>query len=289
LNTDISSVLLTAQLSACKVQLRQEKKNKKILFSEVSALRTRIKECEEESELKVKALQIEVQDLQSDLAERDKELMDWKASSLELETRVFELEEANKQLRETAQSQAAMKIVKQKKSSRSAIQEPEQETDDESQIIPVAKQPVGSAISSATKKRQYDMGIVYSISKLNEFLALIARQDVLSIVRFSTQWGDLCKDVKPKFENMAQQLKRRNAVFVVVDHDTLPEGESICVKERVLAMPTVILYNGGRQLFRLDGFDEAILRKKFNAYSSQLQASSSIMKSAKFSKSLWKG
>ncbi len=91
-----------------------------------------------------------------------------------------------------------------------------------------------------TAEKLYDT--VESLEQLNEILE---KQDAV-IVYFSHENCNVCKVLKPK---VAQMLKERFPKAKMIYADTVKNPE-IAGQNRVFAVPTIVAFFGGRELFR---------------------------------------
>lgn len=87
---------------------------------------------------------------------------------------------------------------------------------------------------------------VVLISSEDEYLEYINENDIV-VIKFSADWCTPCKMLAPKYREMS--MKYTDIKFLSVDVDEL---SSIADEEDISAMPTIIVYFGGKRLHDYD-------------------------------------
>lgn len=277
---DVSSILLETQLGKFKVQLREDKRKIIELSSQLAESMKEKADLEQISEERIQNLSSEVKMLNQEADERDKELLEWKSNSFELEKKVLALEDTIKKRNDNGKKTDQAKLIKHSMY--------EVEIGKTSKLV----SGEGLTIHDLTTKRKYESEkIFYKPGKVNDiyrsadFDALKLNVGKLSVVYFSANKFQPCKEIRDKFSFLARQMTE--AVFFVVDNEAQPDGETICRNEGISSMPTFTMYYGGENVFHFEGFNEILLRKKiaeFLCRLKKLEAGKSNLKSTR-----WKG
>jgi len=89
----MSSILLETQLGYCKANLREEKRKCSLLTEQVSELNSKLTGLEMSKDEITKKLSQEIEVLHREASEREKELLEWKSNSFELEKNILLLED----------------------------------------------------------------------------------------------------------------------------------------------------------------------------------------------------
>lgn len=82
-----------------------------------------------------------------------------------------------------------------------------------------------------------------------EFDAFIASQDLPVLTDFWAEWCGPCKMMHPVLKELARDWKGRIKV-IKVDTEKKPE---LAGRFRISAIPTLILFKGGREVHRVSG------------------------------------
>lgn len=133
---------------------------------------------------------------------------------------------------------------------------------------PAADKPAPTASSKAaiTKgsrakrgARGGKAGVVHAVHSKAEFDSALksARSSQLVVVDFFATWCGPCKQIAPKFEEMAAAMP--HVKFVKVDVDQCKE---VSQAYKVSSMPTFKMLKGGKEVGTMSGADENALREK---------------------------
>jgi len=81
------------------------------------------------------------------------------------------------------------------------------------------------------------------------FDAFLARNELPVLVDFWAPWCGPCRAMAPAFEKVAGEL-REQVRFAKVNTE---EAQSLAAQHGVRAIPTLVLYHGGREIERVSG------------------------------------
>lgn len=107
-----------------------------------------------------------------------------------------------------------------------------------------------------TVPQQQTNSNVEQVNDILKFMEVTQDNDKV-IVDFTASWCGPCKMIKPTFHQWATEFKGK-VVFVEVDVD---KAKDISVNVGVTAMPTFVLYKGGKEVDRLKGANKDKLRE----------------------------
>jgi thioredoxin len=80
----------------------------------------------------------------------------------------------------------------------------------------------------------------------------------LIVLDFFAQWCGPCKKISPVLQDLLEQSPKGKLVIVKVDVDDDPDN--ISVKYGIKLMPTFILIKNKKELAKIEGADEPLLR-----------------------------
>jgi len=83
----------------------------------------------------------------------------------------------------------------------------------------------------------------------HNFDAIVAGSELPVLVDFWAPWCGPCRMMAPQFEQAARQLKGR-ALLVKVNSD---QAQQLAQRYAIRSIPTLIQFNGGRELQRISG------------------------------------
>lgn len=90
------------------------------------------------------------------------------------------------------------------------------------------------------------------------FDAFVARTELPVLVDYWAPWCGPCRAMAPQFEKAAGEL-RQNVRFAKVNTE---DAQGIAARAGIRAIPTMVLYRGGKELARTSGaMDAATLRR----------------------------
>lgn len=90
-----------------------------------------------------------------------------------------------------------------------------------------------------------------------EFPDKVGEKTGLVLVKYSAKWCDSCKDLTPITNKINMEIKNAFYLMDVADADN-----KACAKKQGMNMiPTVILYEDGKEIDRVEGVDEEALKK----------------------------
>ena len=268
--------LLLAQVSNLKLQLRQERKSKSDIVEKLKVLQGNLDEALAYRDSGI-----------HELEEKNLELLEWKSNCFELEKKILDQEKEIKQLKEEMSCQNVR--ANHKKSISNNLDAPD-ETLANVHTNPVsAKKVVSFNTKEGALQKPVNQptcaGSITHVSILNDFMVYISKKNCLTVVDFSAKWCAPCQAMRESFDALSRKFPK--VVFLVVDNDGR-DGEKIFGREKVSSMPTILMYTNGAVVHRMDGFDEAVLRKKINTFSSQIAREFSARKKRSIMKSDWK-
>ena len=87
-----------------------------------------------------------------------------------------------------------------------------------------------------------------TITTVPDFRREIERSDEPTIVMFTTSWCPFCRRFKPQFVEAATKSEMRCAMVYIDDWDN-----PLWDEYRVDAVPTLVLFDKGKPLYRRDG------------------------------------
>lgn len=99
---------------------------------------------------------------------------------------------------------------------------------------------------------------VTSVTSVDQYNKLIGSSSV-SVVLFSAEWADQCKQILAVMSEMAKQATFSGLQFLDVPAEDLSE---VALKHQIDAVPTVIFFKAGSAVDRIDGVDIAALTAK---------------------------
>jgi len=93
------------------------------------------------------------------------------------------------------------------------------------------------------------MGHPLELSTVESFRAEVERSDGRTVVMFTTSWCPFCRRFKPKFDACASESPDLRLAMVYIDEYENPLWD----EHRVDVVPTLVVFDGGREVFRRDG------------------------------------
>ncbi|XP_043238306.1 glutaredoxin-3-like [Amphibalanus amphitrite] len=102
------------------------------------------------------------------------------------------------------------------------------------------------------------------ITTAEEFTA--SCQGSLTVAHFAAHWAPQCQQMNEVLEELARDPQLAHVRFVTVEAEDLPD---LSVKHAVAAVPTFVLFSGGRAVDRVDGAKAAELSKKVQTHAQQ--------------------
>lgn len=102
------------------------------------------------------------------------------------------------------------------------------------------------------------------ITSADEFTA--ACQGSLTVAHFTAHWAPQCQQMNEVLEELARDPQMGHVRFVTLEAEDFPE---LSVKHAVAAVPTFVLFSGGRAVERVDGAKAAELSKKVQTHAQQ--------------------
>ncbi|XP_022909363.1 glutaredoxin 3 [Onthophagus taurus] len=91
----------------------------------------------------------------------------------------------------------------------------------------------------------------------------IIENDHLSIIHFSADWVEQCKQIDELLEALAKQNATSTTKFLKCDAEQLSD---VSLKYKIEAVPTVILFKSGKELERVDGVNPGKLTTSIKKY-----------------------
>ncbi len=86
------------------------------------------------------------------------------------------------------------------------------------------------------------------ITAVRDFRRDVEKANGLQIVMFTTSWCPFCRRFKPKFVETATKADVRCVMVFIDDWDN-----PLWDEYKVDVVPTLVLFNGGKPVFRRDG------------------------------------
>ncbi|KAK8742299.1 hypothetical protein OTU49_001784 [Cherax quadricarinatus] len=99
---------------------------------------------------------------------------------------------------------------------------------------------------------------VKKITSLEEFTAL-EKNNGLSVVHFMADWAPQCDQMNEVINELSKQRELKEVTFGIVVAEDIPE---VSLKYNVSAVPTFVLFRGGKVIERVDGVNAAELTSK---------------------------
>lgn len=87
----------------------------------------------------------------------------------------------------------------------------------------------------------------------------LVKSDKLSVVLFSADWAEQCKQILDVMTELSKQNDMKSTQFINLKAEDFPE---VSLKHQVEAVPTVIYFQKGSAVDRIDGVDIAALTSK---------------------------
>uniref|UniRef100_A0A2A4JEH4 Uncharacterized protein n=1 Tax=Heliothis virescens TaxID=7102 RepID=A0A2A4JEH4_HELVI len=111
---------------------------------------------------------------------------------------------------------------------------------------------------------------VTSLDTIENFQNFI-RTPVLTVVHFSADWAEQCKQVTEVLKELIKlpEVQSSGSKVAVCDAEKLSE---ISLQFKIDSVPTVILFRNGTQIDRVDGADAAQISSKVKAHSTNRTA-----------------
>lgn len=112
---------------------------------------------------------------------------------------------------------------------------------------------------------------IVNLNTIESFTNFI-RSPNLSVVHFSAEWAEQCKQVTDVLKELLNlpEIKSCGSIIGICDAESLSE---ISLEYKVDSVPTVIFFKNGNQVDRVDGADAAQISSKFKAHSLNKTAS----------------
>lgn len=93
------------------------------------------------------------------------------------------------------------------------------------------------------------MGGPLELSTVDSFRAEVERNGRPTVVMFTTSWCPFCRRFKPKFVECGAENPELRLAMVFIDDYENPLWDEY----RVDVVPTLVVFDGGRPVFRRDG------------------------------------
>lgn len=103
---------------------------------------------------------------------------------------------------------------------------------------------------------------IINLDNLESYNDFVANRGSV-VVKFSATWCKPCKIIAKRFTELSNDEYYSPWKFTEVDID---EGEEIAEQLTISAVPTIIFYKEGQEVFRFTGPDTDKLETKLNAY-----------------------
>lgn len=103
---------------------------------------------------------------------------------------------------------------------------------------------------------QQGSGVVREVNGIMQYMELLSANKKI-IVDFYADWCGPCRNIKPRYEELARQYEGK-VLFCKVNVDN---NQDVALNVNVTAMPTFLLYNDGKEVRKIQGANEAEIRK----------------------------
>lgn len=93
--------------------------------------------------------------------------------------------------------------------------------------------------------------MVREVEDLDSFHAILAEAgDKLVVVDFTATWCGPCKQIAPRFKELAEKAENKNVVFLKVDVD---EAADVAAECKINCMPTFQFWKNGKMVEEFSG------------------------------------